>query len=230
VTGGAGEASDPRRVPARVWLGYIVLLYALWAWVELGLDGLMAGWWGQATASVVHSLVVKPAIWAVPAIALIVYCGPAMRVRLPEMWALRRRDWPRILAAVAALTAYVLLAAWPRWSAQGYRLDVSPMMVARVLVSVGLCEELAFRGWLLNAMPGWRTWWGYLLNGALFMGIHAARWIGQPNQHGIGPGVQTALFLVVFGAAMAWLFARTRSLLASLIPHAWYDLMVSATQ
>jgi membrane protease YdiL (CAAX protease family) len=211
----------------KVWLAYVVLLYSVWAGVELGLDGLMTSWWGSAAAGVVHSFLVKPMIWAVPAVALIVRYRSAVRVRLREMLCLRRADWLRALAVVVVLTVYVLALSWPRWSAEDHRLDISLVLVARVLVSVGVCEELAFRGWLMNAMPGWRTWWGYALNGALFALIHVPTWIERPNQLAGWMAIQTPLFSMVLGAVMAWLFARSRSLLASLIPHAWYDLIMA---
>lgn len=101
-----------------------------------------------------------------------------------------------------------------------------PMQVAAQLVVVALPEELFFRGYvqgrLEDALPPTRTLWGarvgwaWLLGAALF---------------GLGH------FLVTFepqmlsrffpGLAFGWMFARTRSILASTIFHAACNLIMA---
>jgi membrane protease YdiL (CAAX protease family) len=203
-----------------------VFLFGCWAAVHLALDPVLEGWWGADAAGYVHSFALKPLIWVLPAVVLIQRFRAVLPVSLKEMFTAPVR-WLPALAVFGVLTALVLTSAWPKLTSGQLTPSFSVILLPQVLVSVGLCEELAFRGWLLNAMPAWGRWPGLLVNGLLFAAIHIPTWILDPSLLAGYQAWYAPLFLTVFGMAMGYLFMTSKNLLVPLVIHAWYDLLIA---
>jgi membrane protease YdiL (CAAX protease family) len=214
--------------PRRIWLCYLLAFYALWTLVELLAAPAIIAWLGAGVGALANIIVVKTVIWVAPAVILIHRFSPVLPVPLRKMFTAPVKRLP-VLLVFTVLTGWVALTIWGRWPAEGIHLAFPLAGVVRCLF-VGIQEELVFRGWLANAMPNWGTWKGYLANGALFALIHVPAWIKDPSRLE-GPAlIQAPLGLMVFGALLAWLFARGQNITAPIVLHSWYDLLLITMQ
>ena len=88
---------------------------------------------------------------------------------------------------------------------------------AVVCIMAGLIEELVFRGYLLRQFTAWSRGLvagGVLLSSIVFGAAHGYQ------------GVQSMVFLTVFGSLFALLAVFRRNLRAGMFAHAWHDFIV----
>jgi membrane protease YdiL (CAAX protease family) len=202
-----------------------VVFYSVWTVFELALRPPLVGWLGSQPEALTHVIVVKTVIWLLPAVLLMRRFRLGLRVSIREMLTATPK-WVAAFIVFAVFTAWVVSAAVPDWAAQGFHLTFPLIGVVRSAFA-GVQEEVVFRGWLANAMPNWANWRGYLVNGLLFALIHVPAWIKNPSQVDGWLLLQAPLALTLFGAVLAWLFAKSRSLVVPIVIHTWYDLLVA---
>jgi membrane protease YdiL (CAAX protease family) len=93
----------------------------------------------------------------------------------------------------------------------------SPWQIALwvlLCVTAGVCEELIFRGYLLQQFASIRgqIWVGVLLSSLLFGASHGYE------------GLATMLVIALYGAMFCLLAVKIRSLRPGMIAHTWHDL------
>jgi len=160
--------------------------------------------------------------------ALVWYVARGLRGRrvvsiadlVAERW--RRPSEVVVDIAIAAIVWALWLAVQVAVPGKGGAGALLPRGAAEVVVfmalavSAGICEEIAFRGYLqtqLTALTSSITT-GVILQAAVFAVGHL--------YEGIGPVVRIAVYGGLFGAVAEW----RRSLRPGIIAHAWSDLFV----
>ena len=125
--------------------------------------------------------------------------------------------WIWAMAVLAAIAVVLKLAGlnMPEKTIAGLAPHTAMEMLLWVLLSVsaGICEELVFRGYLLQQftrMSG-KVWIGVLCSSLLFGGAHGYE------------GAGGMIAITAYGAMFCVLAIRRRSLRAGMMAHAWHD-------
>ena len=131
--------------------------------------------------------------------------------------------WRRYLWVYALLAAWVLLGGYR----YGFSFALDPDAMIIVLF-VGVTEETAFRGWLLNALAKeCPQWLAVLVNALMFLAIHFPRWIQE--------GAFISAFasfdfagLMALSVIFSISFLKSKNLLIPITMHMWYDFFAFA--
>jgi hypothetical protein len=166
-------------------------------------------------------------------LAALVFWGIRMRgVSLRQLLGERRpsfRDWSDDLilalafwiAASTVLVAIGLMLKLAHFSTpQATLAQLAPQSATEFIVwlllsiSAGICEELVFRGYLLQqfSRASGRLWMGVLISSLLFGVAHGYE------------GAGGMIAITVYGALFCLLAIRRRSLRPGMIAHAWHDI------
>lgn len=204
---------------------FIPLFYLAWALTELVLMPIFETEFPPDSTALflIKEGVLKILIWIVPEVLLIRQFRDEMYIPLKEMCTLRF-NWLHFGLLLAGVCAFVIgsqlvhehtLHFHLKWELLGFLL-------------VGITEEVAFRGWMLNAMYNEKTK-KYMLevNALMFLCIHFPCWIHE----GIFVQAFTGLgFLSVLamGLIFAWSFVHFKSIWAPVILHIAYDALLTA--
>ena len=149
--------------------------------------------------------------------------GNALPSLLGERWHTVRRACADLGLALLACLLIQLLEAATQHSAAGRNAAVSNLLPhtgaerliwVAVAVSVGFCEEVVYRGYLLTQLGAFTgsARWGLVLQAALFGIAHAEQ------------GAASALRIAAFGLLLGILAQQRRSLLPSIVSHILIDL------
>ena len=191
---------------------YCLCFFAIWTVFELCIKANIG-------SQLIKSGIIKTGIWVLPSILLIHKYQDTMKIGLKEMF-ITKVKWWRYLWVYTILIIWVLLGGFRR----GFSFSLDPNELIIVLF-VGITEEMAFRGWLLNAtikdMPQWAA---IFINALLFLAIHFPRWI----QEGVFISVFTSLEflgLIILSMVFSISFLKSKNLLIPITMHMLYDLM-----
>lgn len=217
--------SGRERVRPTVLLIYVVVFYGLWTlWEFWGRGVVDSAIPDPLLAQLVKSGVIKNLVWTLPAVLLIYRFGAELHITLKEMFSAKVNGW-KYLPVFAAFTVYICAGSVLR----NGRLAVSDGFAPHQLVTVlfvGLTEELVFRGWLLNATVRTdKKWTAILWNAVMFLIIHFPVWIHSGS---FVSNFASLAFLELMALSMifSWSFLKSRSILAPIALHMYWDLLV----
>jgi len=192
---------------------YCLCFYAVWTVFELYLKSNIG-------SQIIRSGVIKPLVWVLPAMLLVHQFRDTVQIGLKEMFVTKVKWW-RYLWVYALLAAWVLLGGL-RYGLS-FALDPDSLII---VLFVGITEEMAFRGWLLNAtvkeLPAWLA---VTLNALLFLAIHFPRWIHE--------GIFVSTFasfnfagIVALSVIFSVSFLKSKNILIPVTMHMFYDLLM----
>ncbi|MBR6106515.1 MAG: CPBP family intramembrane metalloprotease [Oscillospiraceae bacterium] len=212
-----------KHVPLSVLLVYFLLFSGAWTAAELLLkDRLFPE--NAVLMTLMRDGILKNLIWTLPAVLLVRRYADCMLVRLKEMFT-NKIPWGRLLAALAAVTAYLLFSAYRTHG----RLAVQPSFgldKLLIVLFVGITEEMVFRGWLLNATARHDDDFIAMgINALMFLCIHFPIWIHD------GKFVHTMthlgfVMIIILSFMFSTVFLKTKNLLAPILLHMLWDLLV----
>ena len=218
---------DPMKLTKKQWalFVYIPLFYLAWAGVEMGLVPVFEQDLGKDSTALflLKEGLLKILIWVIPAMLLLRRFDGEVHIPLKEMFNLRF-NWLHFSVLLGIVCAFFLV------SHLVHEHTLHFHMTWRLLgfILVGITEEIAFRGWLLNAMYTDRTQ-KYMMevNALMFLCIHCPIWIheGMFVQAFTGLGF---LSILAMGMIFAWSFVHFRSLWVPVILHVAYDVLLTA--
>lgn len=93
-----------------------------------------------------------------------------------------------------------------------------------IAISVGISEEIVFRGWLLNASIHDKKWLPIIVNAALFLLIHFPVWIRCDMLFAYimsGSFFQIIILSIIFSYA----FIKSKNILVPIILHTYWDFL-----
>lgn len=212
-----------QKVIATLVVVYSVIFYFVWALCETWLKS----WLTVAQHEWFREIILKLIIWTIPALLLIRIYGSALLISLKEMLT-TRVAWGRYFFWFALFTVYLFVGAIIRSGS----LSISPhfsLLSVVIVLSIGLGEELVFRGWLLNAtLPIFgigKQWLAIALNALLFLCIHFPLWLytGTFTQMLMNFGFAAVLGLSVIFSTV---FIKSRSIWPPIALHVYWDLLM----
>lgn len=170
----------------------------------------------------------KILIWLIPAIFLIRAYSSRLYLPLEEMFQ-RKVNWVKLLPIFLFFTVYLIGGAYYDFDG---KISISQDFVWPQLLwvlFVGVTEEMAFRGWLLNATikdASKRKQWAMVsINSVLFLGIHLSIWT-YTNQLGVVFSSFSFLSVIALSFIFSCTFIKTKSIVPSIILHMYWDLLI----
>lgn len=202
-------------------LSYIGLLI-IWGLIELVIVPFMGQWLSTHDIEFIKEVVFKIVIWLVPAILLCRYYDNFLNVQRKGGLSIKSH-WLKVLLILSLFTVFHFISAY----AQNGNISInSSFQITDILmaVSVGISEEMVFRGWLLNICPWDKKWACIMINAGMFLLIHFPVWIRQDMLSVYilsGAFLQIIILSVIFSVA----FIKSRNILVPVVLHAYWDLL-----
>lgn len=224
--GAAGEVGqDERRVPIWIIVLWCALLFAVWTLREVFIKQPVLAALGPLGAALAGG-VFKLLVWTLPALLL------ARRYRqclaVPRLFGAPVR-WGVTAACCAALMAFSVVSSWFTMGFGLPRLHPAfdPISLIGTVLLVGITEEAAFRGWLLNALvPRIGETTALIISSALFVLIHFPIW--YTNGLFLTPFtlLRSCLSIFMLGMLFGYSFLREKNLLPPILMHMAWNLGV----
>lgn len=192
---------------------YSLYLYSVWAVFVLCVEENIGSVWTG---------IIKTIIWVLPAMLLVRKFRDSVQIGLKEMFTTKVKLYQYIWM-YSVLAIWVLLGGFFQSGGLSFVVDFDSMVI---VLFVGITEEMAFRGWLLNAtiddMPQWLA---ISINAIMFLVIHFPRWI----QEGIFVGLLTSFSfvgIIALSVIFSISFIKSKNILIPVTMHMLYDLMM----
>lgn len=202
-------------------LSYIGLLI-IWGLIELVIVPFMGQWLSTHDIEFIKEVVFKIVIWLLPAILLCRYYDNFLNVQRKGDFSIKSK-WLKVLSILSLFTVIHFISAY----AQNGNISInSSFQITDILmaISVGISEEMVFRGWLLNICLWDKKWECIIINAGMFLLIHFPVWIQQDMLSvyiSSGAFLQIIILSVIFSVA----FIKSRNILVPIVLHAYWDFL-----
>ncbi|MDO5539704.1 MAG: type II CAAX endopeptidase family protein [Eubacteriales bacterium] len=197
-------------------------LFIIWGVLETGIVPFMEQWLSVPDTEFIKEVVFKIIIWFIPAFLLCRHYDDFLSIQSKSSFSVEVK-WLRVLPILFLFTAFHIISA----CVQHGKISIdSSFRITDILiaVSVGISEEMVFRGWLLNVCLHDKKWVSIIENAVLFLLIHFPVWI----RHDLlsvyimsGAFLQIIILSIIFSCA----FIKSRNILVPVVLHAYWDLL-----
>ena len=205
---------------------YFLVLYALWACLECVIVPKLKSQTLPVSVEIIKEIGCKMLVWFIPSLILILRHSDQLFLPKNELLG----DAKKPVTYVPMCIFLLLFTAWfmiPNYLHNGKILFSSSFGAEDALVALfaGITEEIFFRGFLLNTtLKDRKPWLPILGNAVMFLTIHFPIWLRE----GLFTGYMTSfafLQLMMLSVIFSWTFVKSRSLIAPVIIHAYWDLL-----
>lgn len=198
---------------------YAVILYGVWSLLELYLKAKFG------MDDFTKEAYVKAALWLIPAILLHFHFSGDMFVKKEEIFSLNKNCW---IVIPLMLLFTVFIVANEYITSGNIAINESfGIKTAIEDISVGIGEEMVFRGFFLNAMLEEKKKWVVVgINSLMFLAVHFPVWIESGTFISVftsGGFITIILLSCIFG----FVFIKTKSIWTAAFLHFWWDLLIS---
>ncbi len=214
-----------RRVPIAVIILWCAALFAVWTLRELLLKLPVQAALGPVWAAL-EGGAEKLLIWTLPAWLLVRKYRDAVAV--PRLFGGAVR-WGFVAGCCAALIGYSVVSSWVTFGFGLPRLHpaFAPVSLIGTVLLVGITEEMAFRGWLLNALvPRVGEMPALAVSSALFILIHFPIWYTGGLFLTPLTLLRSCLSIFMLGMLFGYVFLREKNLLPAMLVHMTWNLGV----
>lgn len=204
---------------------YTITFYSVWAIFELFgkefIDNIIEN---EYISQLIKSGIIKSIVWTLPAILLIYNFKSDVYVTLKEMFS-TKVNWLKYLPIFIIFTVWILIVS----ILQNGKLEiVSDFGINEVIIVifVGLTEEIAFRGWLLNAtIREDKKWICILINSIMFLAIHFPKYIYNGTFANIFISFDF-LGIIILSIIFSHTFIKSKNILVPITLHMYWDLLI----
>lgn len=206
-----------------VTIAFYIGLCFLWTVLEIFIVPQMLLRLTSGTVEIIKETIVKIIFWFIPAMALILYFNKSLYIKKQEFLTFKV-EWLKSIPLFFIFAAYQMASAYVT---NGYiSISESFRMTDIILaLTVGISEEMVFRGWLLNSMlKEKRKWIPILINAVMFLIIHFPIWFRSglfAEYFASGAFIQIIILSVIF----SWSFIKSRSMVVPAALHVFWDLL-----
>ncbi len=210
----------------KVLIIYSIIFYALWAVMELifknAIDNALKN---EVITEFLKEVVIKNLLWTIPAIALIKYFKDDVYIPLKEMFSTK----VNVLKYLPIFIIFTIFLLCNSFVLNG-KITISESFGIDdiiIFISVGLTEEIVFRGLLLNVtFREDKKWQAVLINSLMFLAIHFPIWI----HNGIFITAFTGFSfvpIIILSIIFSWSFIKSRNILVPIALHTYWDLLLT---
>lgn len=210
------------RRPFKVFMLYSLLLYTVWAIIEIWLTPSMPSLQNEW----VKEIAVKGLVWVLPTVFLI-YKYRFYLLLQPKVMFRNKGSWGVCLPWIILFSVYIGAGSLIQQSTPDFSISTvaSSLVIA---LSIGVAEEIVFRGWLLNLtiklLGETRKRNVIALNAVMFLLIHFPIWVsnGELVTMFTGFGFLSILALSVIFSVV---FLKSRSIWPPIILHTYWNFL-----
>lgn len=210
----------------KVLIIYTIIFYALWAVMELIVkDAFDNAFKNEVITEFMKEVVIKNLLWTIPAIALIKYFKDDVYISLKEMFSTK----VNVLKYLPIFIIFTIFLLCNSFVLNG-KIAISESFGIDdiiIFISVGLTEEMVFRGSLLNVtIREDKKWQAVLINSLMFLAIHFPIWI----RSGIFITAFTGFSfvpIIILSIIFSWSFIKNRNILVPIALHTYWDLLLT---
>ncbi len=203
---------------------FFICFYGIWAFFELVgkrlLDTCISN---EILCQITKSWVIKNLVWTLPAALLIHFFSKEVYISLKEMFTTKVK-WLKYLPVFLIFTVWIIVNVLLRDG----KLQISDDFDVKdviILVTVGLTEEMVFRGWLLNAtIDKDHIWLPVFINSVMFVTIHFPVWIHD----GLFISKFTSfgfMNVITLSVIFSWSFIKSRNIFVPILLHTYWDVL-----
>ncbi len=201
-----------------VFIIYAVILYGFWGLLELYLKTKLG------VNEFTKEVYIKLVLWLIPAILIHSRFSGCMFIKKDEMYMLNKSCW--IVVPIMLLFAvFIIVSEYVTNGKLAINESFGICTVIKVL-SVGIEEEMVFRGLFLNAvLDDKKKTFAVLINSLMFLAIHFPVWIRSNTFISVftSGGFLTVLLL---SCIFSFVFIKTKSIWAAAFLHFWWDMLL----
>lgn len=215
--------------PRRIAMIYYLAMYGVWAVLECLIVPKLESQALPVSIDVIKEIGFKTLLWFIPAFLIIKRCGDSMFLPKSVFFG----DPKKAVTYLPMCVFLLLFTAWhliPNIYQNGMITFKSSFHAVDIIISlsIGISEELVFRGLLLNAaLKDRKLWVVFLGNALMFLLIHFPIWLRE----GVFISYMTSfafLQLIVLSLIFSWTFVKSRSIVTPIILHTYWDLLCVA--
>ncbi len=203
-----------------VYILYCAGLFVVWTIMEI-IIMLYIEYYKYA--EIIKEVFIKIFVWFIPAIVLQRYFSKIMFVKKDSIFSFKLK-WTECIIILFLFTVFHVISAF----IQNGRISVNDsfrMSDIIIACSVGISEEMVFRGWLLNSVLNDKNrYTAVIINSLLFLAIHFPVWIREGlffTYITSGAFFQIILLSIIFSLT----FIRNKNIIIPAIFHAYWDFL-----
>ena len=203
---------------------YYAILLGAWAVLEIFVMTMLSGRLSDDVLEIIKEFFLKIPIWFLPAFILCRHFDGSMYAGKGDIFSFKKKHLPFLVIIPLFVVYHAVLS----FRAKGGIIIDSGFSVLDVLiaVSVGICEEMVFRGLFLNVTlrEGKNNFAAVAVNSLLFLIIHFPVWYRTGT---LAVNLQSGAFLalILLSIIFSYVFVKTKSLLIPAALHICWDLL-----
>lgn len=202
---------------------YCVALFLVWTLREFMLRQQVIAWLGPWGAAAVNTAT-KLLIWTVPAALLVRHYRADMAI--PYLFR-HPVHWGRVGLIALAFIGYNLIGGLIQNGRIAIHPSFAPVSLIGTVLFVGITEEMAFRGFLQNAlMKRMKPMTALYISAFLFMLIHFPIWITKGVFDSLLELIRSCITVYALGMLFGYSFMKEENLLPPILLHMLWNLMV----
>lgn len=203
-----------------IYILYCLGLFTLWGVLEIVIMPYIEYY---SFSDIIKEVFIKIFVWFIPAVVLQRYFNKFMFVKKESIFSFKAK-WTECIIILFLFTVFQIISVLVQNGGISINdsFRISDIIIA---CSVGISEEMVFRGWLLNSMLNKKNkYTAVIINSLLFLAIHFPVWIRK----GVfivyitnGAFLQIIVLSTIFSLA----FIRSRNIIIPAILHAYWDFL-----
>lgn len=199
-----------------------ISLFIIWGLLEIRIVPFMEQRFSISDIEFIKEVVFKTIIWLIPAILLCRYYDEFLSIQSKSGFSIKVK-WLKVLPILFLFTVVHLISSY----VQNGNISIdSAFRITDILIaiSVGISEEMVFRGWLLNVCLHDKKWVSIIENAVLFLLIHFPVWIRQDM---LSVYIMNGGFLqiIILSIIFSYAFIKSRNILVPIVLHAYWDFL-----
>ena len=199
---------------------YGIFLYIIWAILELIIVPVT-----NMDGQIVKEVICKSIFWLLPSVYLIKKYNEDMYIKSKEMYSIKgSTSWILIVTLIIVM---LIIHMYSTYTING-KINISGSFdIIDVLeaCSVGLAEEMVFRGCFLNRMLKEKSRWLMIsFNAILFLFVHFPIWIREGV---FVTNIVNGSFItiIVLSIVFSWVFVKCKNLWGAIILHVLWGVL-----
>lgn len=174
-------------------------------------------------SGIIKEVFIKILVWFIPAVILQGYFNKFMFVKKDRIFSFKSK-WNECIIILFIFTLFHIVSSLVQ---NGRILVSNSFRISDIIIacSVGISEEMVFRGWLLNSMLNDKNkYTAVIINSILFLAIHFPVWIREDvfiTYITSGAFLQIIILSIIFSLT----FIRSKNIIIPAILHAYWDLL-----
>lgn len=203
-----------------IYLIYCFGIFTLWGVLEIIIMPYIEYY---KFSEIIKEVFIKIFVWLIPSVILQRHYNKLMFVKKERIFSFKGK-WTEFIIILCLFTIFHIISSY----VQNGEISISSSFrISDIIIacSVGISEEMVFRGWLLNSVLNEKNKYiAVIINSFLFLAIHFPVWI----RNGVfltyitnGAFLQIMVLSIIF----SFTFIRSKNIIVPAIIHAYWDLL-----